>query len=97
MLTVTDNAVERFKKMLQENSGENCGIRIFAAGGGCCGPSMAMDMAEKAESGDETIDVSGLKIFLDIEAGKLLGGATIDYSDQQGFIITGMPRASCCG
>jgi iron-sulfur cluster assembly accessory protein len=96
MLTVTDNAVKRFKILLQEKSGENCGIRIFTAGGGCCGPSIAMDIADKAEGGDETLDNNGLKIFLEKEAVNLLGGATIDFSDNEGFIITGMPRSSCC-
>lgn len=96
MLTVTDIAVERFKKLLQEKNSENGGIRIFAAGEGCCGPSLAIDIADNAESGDEILDKDGIKIFLEKRAGNLLGSATIDFTDSQGFIITGMPRTSCC-
>ena len=34
MITVTDSALEQFRKMLGENGAEGRGIRIYAAGGG---------------------------------------------------------------
>lgn len=97
MLTLTDNAVKRFKQMFEEKKGGNYGIRVFASGGGCCGPSLAMDMAEKAEKGDATLEKDGLKVFLEKEANKLLSEATMDFSDKRGFIISGMQQSSCCG
>ena len=97
MLTLTDNAVKRFKEILGEKKGNDYGIRIFAAGGGCCGPSLAMDIVEGAEKGDATLEKNGVKGFLEKEANKLLLEATIDFSDKRGIIISGMPRSSCCG
>jgi len=96
MLTLTDNAVKSFLKIIEEQSGANGGIRIFMSGGGCCGPSLAMDVASEAKDGDATIEINGLKIFVEKEAGDLLAAATIDFSDDQGFTIKGMPRSSCC-
>ena len=97
MLTLTDNAVKRFKEMLVEKNGNDYGIRIFAAGGGCCGPSLAMDMVQGAEKSDAILKKNGVKVFLEKEANKLLSDATIDFSDERGFIISGMQQASCCG
>ena len=96
MLTLTDNAVKRFQKILEEQNEKNTGIKIFMSEGGCCGPSLAMDVADESKDGDATIEINGLKIFVEKEAGDLLANATIDFSDDQGFTIRGMPRSSCC-
>jgi Fe-S cluster assembly iron-binding protein IscA len=56
-----------------------------------------MDIAKGPEQGDATIDNAGVKVFLSKEAYALLSQATFDYSDIQGFMITGMPQSSCCG
>ncbi len=56
-----------------------------------------MDIAEEPENQDITIERDGLRVFLEKMAGNMLSGATIDYSDDRGFIIIGMPQTSCCG
>jgi Fe-S cluster assembly iron-binding protein IscA len=55
-----------------------------------------MDVATGPEKNDTTISKAGIKVFLEKEADALLSDATIDYSDVQGFMITGMPQNSCC-
>ena len=57
---------------------------------------MAMDVAEGPEKGDATIKKAGIKVFLEKEADIMLANATLDYSDVQGFVVTGMPQSSCC-
>ncbi len=54
-----------------------------------------MDIADGAKDGDVTLDKDGVTIFLEKDANKMLSEATIDFSDEQGFIISGMQRASC--
>jgi Fe-S cluster assembly iron-binding protein IscA len=56
-----------------------------------------MDIAEESKRGDVTLEKSGLKVFLEKEANKLLSEATIDFSETRGIIISGMQRSSCCG
>lgn len=56
-----------------------------------------MDIAPEPEEKDITIEKDGLRMFLEKEAGNILSSATIDYSDESGFIITGLPQTSCCG
>jgi Fe-S cluster assembly iron-binding protein IscA len=55
-----------------------------------------MDIAKGPEEGDATIDKAGVKVFLEKGADTLLSHATLDYSDIQGFLITGIPQSSCC-
>lgn len=54
-----------------------------------------MGIANIAEDGDETHEKDGLKVFLEKEASKQLSDATIDFSDEQGFAITGINQSSC--
>ncbi|MGQ9571262.1 MAG: hypothetical protein ACUVUQ_10600 [Thermodesulfovibrionales bacterium] len=54
-----------------------------------------MGVALDPEDGDLTLEKDGLKIFLDKEANNMLLNATIDFSDDQGFAISGMNQSSC--
>ena len=54
-----------------------------------------MDIAKDARDGDQTTHYGDLDIFLTSDANALLANATIDYSDAQGFMITGTPGSSC--
>ena len=56
-----------------------------------------MDIADEAAKGDVTLEKNGVKVFLEKEAHRLLAEATLDFSEKQGIIISGMPRSSCCG
>ena len=95
MLSLTDKAVERFKKILKEQGYESYGIRIFTAGAGCCGPSLALDMVEKAMDGDVTFEKDGLKVFIEKDANMTLATAVMDFSEQRGFVLSGMPGSTC--
>jgi len=55
-----------------------------------------MDIANSAQDGDAILEKDGLKVFLEKEADKLLSDASIDFSDEQGFVITGIPKSPCC-
>lgn len=54
-----------------------------------------MDIAEGPGNGDATIEKGGIKVFLEKKANALLAEATIDFSDDQGFIINGTQQSSC--
>ncbi len=99
MFTLTDNALARFKKILKDQGYENYGIRVFTAGAGCCGPSLALDMVERPMDGDVTIEKDGVKVFVEKAANATLAAAMLDFSEQRGFVLNGMPQSdkgSCC-
>ncbi len=55
-----------------------------------------MDIADGARKGDVTLEKDGVRIFLAKDANKLLSEATIDFSNEGGFVISGMQQASPC-
>jgi Fe-S cluster assembly iron-binding protein IscA len=54
-----------------------------------------MDIAKAALQGDTTLDLKGLKIFLEERANSMLMNTNIDYVDKQGFVLSGMQPSSC--
>ncbi len=54
-----------------------------------------MGIATAPEDGDYTLEKDGLRVFLDKEANNMLSDATIDFSEEHGFGITGMNQSSC--
>lgn len=87
MLSITNRALEEFKKILEKYGEKDYGIRIFLLGSSCSchGPSYHLTLTEGGEEGDKLIEEEGVKIFLDPIAYKLLSDSVIDYKD--GFVI----------
>jgi len=56
-----------------------------------------MDIAKAAQAGDTTLEKDGLKLFLEERAKQMLMTTTIDFNDNQGFVLTGMQQSSSCG
>lgn len=54
-----------------------------------------MDIAKAAQKGDMTIELNGLKIFLEERANSMLMNTSIDFQEKQGFVLTGMQPSSC--
>lgn len=55
-----------------------------------------MDIAKEADKGDETLTFGEVSVFLQETASLILAEAGIDYSDDKGFVISGMSGSSCC-
>jgi iron-sulfur cluster assembly protein len=100
MLEITPQAVQEFKRILKGDGNEGKTIRIFSVGGGCCGPSVGMDVVAKGQQDDETIEKDGLVLYLEQKAATALDGVTIDFSDggpRKGFMIKNPASGGCCG
>jgi iron-sulfur cluster assembly protein len=100
ILTVSPNAIERLSSILEQQAGENEGLRILARGGGCAcsGGSFAMGI-DAATSDDSVIDLSGVRIIVGPMSAAQLEGAAIDYVEEvmrQGFTIDA-PNAAAGG
>ena len=54
-----------------------------------------MDVAKAAQLGDTTINLNGLKIFLEERANGMLMNTNIDFQESQGFVLSGMQPSSC--
>lgn len=75
MLTITENAADVVKKIVDQNVTEgDTGIRISQADGG----SLALATAVTAQAGDQVVEEQGARVFLDEDAAIALNDQTLD-------------------
>ena len=98
MLTLTDNAVDKFLAILDTENKEGYGLRIMAKRG--LSPfsveyGMAFVGPGKENADDETVEFNGFNVYVDQQSKALLEGAVVDYVsglNESGFKITS-PKA----
>ena len=83
MITVTDNAIEKFKQQLTKR-GSGLGIRISVKTTGCSGLAYVMDFVDSVDETDILIEQDTVKLYIDPEAVQYINGTTLDYQ-KQGF------------
>ncbi len=98
MFTITDRAAEKAKAILSMEGKDSWGLRVYSAGGGCCGPSYGLDIEESPMPDDEILEKNGLRVFIDKTTLSTLTGMNLDYYDdgeREGFILSGGEAPSC--
>ncbi|MCY0897060.1 MAG: iron-sulfur cluster assembly accessory protein [Alicyclobacillaceae bacterium] len=100
MLTLTDNAADKVRALLQERDGYGeDSLRLFVKPGGCTGFSYGMSL-DSRKDGDSVYELKGVSIVVDEESMELLDGSEIDFVDDltgQGFKINNPNATSMCG
>lgn len=89
-MEIKDAAVEKFKEILK-GAGKGLCLRIFTAEG-CCGPSLAMDLAPKPDKDDAEVEKNGLKLYVHKDAAPMLEKAVIDCDADGGISVKGLPE-----
>jgi iron-sulfur cluster assembly protein len=100
MVTLSERAASEVKGLLEQQQKPDAMLRVFVAGGGCSGFQYGMSLEEEASEGDQTFDVSGVKVIIDPRSAMYMDGAEIDYVDSMmggGFKIDNPQAASSCG
>lgn len=100
MVTLSERAASEVKGLLEQQQKPDAMLRVFVAGGGCSGYQYGMSLEEEASEGDQTFDVSGVKVIVDPRSAMYMEGAQIDYVDSMmggGFKIDNPQAASSCG
>ncbi|MCA1757715.1 MAG: hypothetical protein LC649_09690 [Bacteroidales bacterium] len=82
-MNFTDNALNQFKKLIDQSNNPKAGIRFYTVQG-CCSPSLQMGTEENPAKDDLVIQMSGVDIFVTPDAEKILSNITIDYT-KDGF------------
>ncbi len=98
VVTISEAAAQKAKEILVAEGKADWGLRIYTSGGGCCGPSYGMDLDEKPGDGDEVVERNGLRVFIDPNTLKNLGGMEIDFiseGERQGFVLIGGKEPAC--
>jgi iron-sulfur cluster assembly protein len=74
--TAASNAV---KNILNERKLEGYALRVYVAGGGCCGVNFGMALDNNFRDVDTTFEINGVKVVVDEVSIDYLRGASIDF------------------
>jgi len=78
-LTLTVAASDAIKNILTERNLDGYALRVYVAGGGCCGVNFGMALDNNFRDVDTTFDVNGVKVVVDEVSIDYLRGANIDF------------------
>ncbi|MDQ7907632.1 adhesin [Phytohabitans sp. ZYX-F-186] len=81
---MTENAIGVIRQLTgQRGMSDEAGVR-FASGSSP--GKLAVDVTEQPHDGDEVVDTSGARLFLDRMAARILEGKTLDASTVNGSV-----------
>ncbi len=99
LVAITPRAAARAKEMLTQKGMPDGSLRVFIAGGGCSGYQYGMALAREADAEDTVIETEGVRIVIDADSARLIGGAEVDYVEdlmKSGFTIYNPNATSSC-
>lgn len=90
-LTITSSAAQAVKNILAERNLEGYALRVYVAGGGCCGVNFGMALDNNFREVDSTFDANGIRVVVDNVSIDYLRGATVDFVNDPvhgaGFLV----------
>jgi iron-sulfur cluster assembly accessory protein len=78
-ISLTTAASDAIKNILTERNLEGYALRVYVAGGGCCGVNFGMALDNNIRDVDSTFDMNGVKVVVDEVSIDYLRGARIDF------------------
>ena len=99
LVSITPRAAERARTLMVEKNVPDAALRVFVVGGGCSGYQYGMALAQETEDGDTVIEESGVRILVDADSARYVGGAEIDYVEdlmKSGFTIYNPNATQSC-
>ncbi len=78
-ISLSTAASDAVKNILAERNLEGYALRVYVAGGGCCGVNFGMALDNNIRDVDTTFEANGVKVVVDEVSIDYLRGATIDF------------------
>ena len=78
-ITLSQAASDAVKDILSERKLDGYGLRVYVAGGGCCGVNFGMALDNNIRDIDTTFNADGVMVVVDEVSIDYLRGATIDF------------------
>jgi iron-sulfur cluster assembly accessory protein len=78
-ISLSTAASDAIKNILAERNLEGYALRVYVAGGGCCGVNFGMALDNNIRDVDATFEANGVKVVVDEVSIDYLRGATIDF------------------
>jgi iron-sulfur cluster insertion protein len=99
-LNITDAAIAKVSRLIQEEQNDSLMLRVFVTGGGCAGFQYGFTFDEVIAEDDTVIEKESVKFVIDSLSVQYLGGSTVDYSEGlegSRFLITNPAASTTCG
>ena len=91
LFTLTPAASQAVKDILEQRNLEGYALRVYVAGGGCCGVNFGMALDNNFRDVDTTFDANGVQVVVDNVSIDYLRDATVDFVNDpqhgQGFAV----------
>ena len=100
MITVSDEAAEKIRSLLDREGTPGRGLRVAVRGGGCSGFQYQLDFEEAAGDMDQVIESNGVRLFVDPKSSLYLNGVVLRYDDGlmgAGFQVENPNARTTCG
>ena len=78
-ISLSATASEAVKNILTERNLEGYALRVYVAGGGCCGVNFGMALDNNIRDVDTIFEANGVQVVVDEVSIDYLRGATIDF------------------
>jgi iron-sulfur cluster assembly accessory protein len=78
-ISLSTAASDAVKNILTERNLEGYALRVYVAGGGCCGVNFGMALDNNIRDVDTTFEANGVQVVVDEVSIDYLRGATIDF------------------
>jgi iron-sulfur cluster assembly accessory protein len=78
-ISLSTAASDAIKNILAERNLGGYALRVYVAGGGCCGVNFGMALDNNIRDVDTTFDVNGVQVVVDEVSIDYLRGAKIDF------------------
>ena len=92
LFTLTPAASEAVRDILKQRNLEGYALRVYVAGGGCCGVNFGMALDNNFRNVDTTFEANGVKVVVDDVSIDYLRDATVDFVNDpqhgQGFAVS---------
>ena len=92
LFTLTPAASQAVKDILAQRNLEGFALRVYVAGGGCCGVNFGMALDNNFGDADTTFDANGVQVVVDNVSIDYLRDATVDFVNDpqhgQGFAVS---------
>ena len=78
-INLSTAASDAVKNILNERKLEGYALRVYVAGGGCCGVNFGMALDNNFRDVDTTFEINGVKVVVDEVSIDYLRGASTDF------------------
>lgn len=84
-LTVTDEAAEQLRAVIDGSEHDITAVRLLVQAGGCCGMQYGMALADGEPTDIETaFETGGLTFYVDTQAVQVIQGSTLKWVETPG-------------